>query len=163
MLPGLDFKNLAKTMPTKKSRIVSDAVLDRLIAYAKTEDAAISRFLEEHNSIPEEQRVENYDGGSEVEETLATGEKVKHRVLQGGRYSALLGVWDGDTFIEFNRLFDENGVYQDERMCQQRAHDYFFSKSLEEQRDMMNTILLKQTEQELEYICELGLINSVQK
>ena len=163
MLPGLDFKNLAKTMPTKKSRIVSDAVLDRLIAYAKTEDAAISRFLEEYNSIPEEQRVENYDGGSEVEETLATGEKVKHRVLQGGRYSALLGVWDGDTFIEFNRLFDENGVYQDERMCQQRAHDYFFSKSIEEQRDMMNTILLKQTEQELEYICELGLINSVQK
>lgn len=163
MLPGLDFKNLAKTMPTSKGRIVSDVVLDRLIAYAKTEDAAISRFLEEYNSIPEEQRVENYDGGSEVEETLANGEKVKHRVLQGGRYSALLGVWDGDTFIEFNRLFDENGVYQDERMCQQRAHDYFFSKSLEQQRDMMNTILLKQTEQELEYICELGLINSVQK
>lgn len=163
MLPGLNFNNLAETMPTKKGRIVSDAILDRLIAYAKTEDAAISRFLDEHDSIPEEQQVENYDEGSEVEETLATGEKVKHHVLQGGRYSALLGVWDGDTFIEFNRLFDENGVYQDERMCQQRAHDYFFSKSLEEQRDIMNTILLKQTEQELEYICELGLVNSIQK
>ena len=111
MLPGLNFNNLAETMPTKEGRIVSDAVLNRLIAYAKTEDAAISRFLEEHDSIPEEQRVENYDEGSEVEETLATGEKVRHRVLQGGRYSALLGVWDGDTFIEFNRLFDENGVY----------------------------------------------------
>ena len=163
MLPGLNFNNLAETMPTKEGRIVSDAVLNRLIAYAKTEDAAISRFLEEHDSIPEEQRVENYDEGSEVEETLATGEKVRHRVLQGGRYSALLGVWDGDTFIEFNRLFDENGVYQDERMCQRRAHEYFFSKSPEEQRDMMNAILLKQTEQELEYICELGLINGVPK
>lgn len=163
MLPGLDFSNLLATMPTKKGRIVNDEVLDRLIGYAVTEDAAISRFLAEKDSIPEEEQVENYDGGTTVTEKLANGQEVKHKVLQGGRFSALLGVWDGDTFIEFNRLFDENGVYQTEEMCQQRAHEYFFDKSIEEQRDIMNTILLKQTEQELQYICELGLINGMDK
>ena len=29
--------------------------------------------------------------------------------------------------------------------------------------DIMNTILMKQVEQEMQYICELGLINSVPK
>ena len=98
-------------MPTKKGRIVSDSVLKQLIGYAITERAAISRFLDEHGSIRDVEKVENYDEGSTVTEKLANGEEVKHTVLQGGRFSALLGVWDGDTFIEFNRLFDENGVY----------------------------------------------------
>ena len=110
------------------------------MAYAKTEYAAIDRFLNEQESIPEEDReqwlrtqgVENYDDGNTVEEKLANGETIKHRVLQGGRFSSLLGVWNGEEFIEFNRLFDENGVYQTERMCQERANEYFFSKSEDE-------------------------------
>lgn len=163
MLPGLNFKDLQNTMPTKKGRIVSDDVLKVLIGYAKTEDAAITRFLAEHSSIASSEAVENYDGGTTVTEKLPNGKEVKHTVLQGGRFGALLGVWDGDTFIEFNRLFDENGVYQTEEMCQRRAHEYFFDKSEEEQLDIMNTILLKQVEQEMEYICELGLIKSADK
>ena len=160
-LPGLDFNKLPDTVPSKKGRIVNDEVLDQLIAYAKTEDASITRFLSE--SIPDSERVQNYDESAVVEEVLPNGEKIKHTVKQGGRFSTLLGVWDNGRFIEFNKLFDENGVYQDEQMCQRIAHEYFFDKSPEEQRNMINEILLRQVEKELQYICELGIIQDVGK
>lgn len=170
-LPGLNFSHgmLAGSMPTKSGRIASDAVLDQLIAYAKTEDAAISKFLRDEKGVKDENKVSNYDRGSKVVEKLPNGEEVTHTVKQGGRYSGLLGVWNGDQFIEFNRTFDENGVYQTEEMCQQRAHEYFFGKRegesdeqlLERQRDMINTILLKQIEKEMEHMSRLGIIETL--
>lgn len=160
-LPGLNYKNLGGSSFSTQIEYkadgtpllpISDEVLDQMIEYCITEDASIRHFLD--NPVKNEEKVDNYHKG----QTQPTGDKVQ----QGGRYNFLLGVYTEDgTFIEFNRTSDEDGNYVDEEACYQRAHEYFFDKSVEEQRKIIQELLSRQLLEELSYIEELGLIKQI--
>lgn len=160
-LPGLDYGNIGGSLLNSKIEYKADGtpilpvpeeVLDQMIEYCITEDASIRHFLD--NPVKDEEKVDNYHKG----QTQLTGDKVQ----QGGRYNFLLGVYTEDgTYKEFNRTLDEDGNYVDEEACYQRAHKYFFDKSVEEQRKIIQELLSRQLLEELSYIEELGLIKRV--
>lgn len=150
VFPGVQWKKKLdqQTVPTMKTvdgqRIVvaTDDVLEQMLEYAMCERAAISTCLEdifgyvtedgiEIPKLPKEQLIDNYHKGKTVKDS----DEKKHTIIQGARFSSLLGVYDGTEYKSFNRTFKtvkgkdgkEKSVYISEQENLSEADKYFFA------------------------------------
>lgn len=134
------------------------------------ERKAIGSCLENMKNMTEDEKVDNYYGV-----TLKVGDK-KIKVIQGARFTSLLGVYDEDgNYIEFNRVLDENGEVLSEEDNIKIADKVFFNPKTivdstgvermetedelhRRQISMIEEVLQHQLVDELDYIESLGLI-----
>ena len=161
---------------------IPETVINQLLEYAYCENAAIKHVLDQTGVdengrrtwlIPENRLVDNFhkgkkywikDGKVYEKKDSAPKDATEVSVIQGARYSSLLGVYKLDDtgnykFVEFNQLVDEDGNYKDEWANYNTAQKEFFSKSPEEQKQMIRQILLNQLRKELKSVEDLGLIS----
>lgn len=131
---------------------MDNAVLDQIVEYWETEFNSVQAYL----NSDRKDKVDNYDVGRTVK--TKTG---KHTIRQGGRFNTALGVYENGTYVSFNRTIDENGEYVSEEDCLNIAREKFFSKSTEEKRNMIQELLSRQLEKELDYLTEIGLLRRV--
>lgn len=134
--------------------LVDDDVVDQFIEYAACEHRAIRTFLD---SAPIHE-VKNFHKGQTVTDATDT----TYTIMQGGRYNFMLGVYDGDEFVEFNTILDEAGKYTSEEAMYNKAEEYFFSKTLDEQRAMIRRIITEATKKELKHLEDIGLVKKVE-
>lgn len=141
---------------------LSNKVLKQFLQYAKSEYISAKYELA---------RVRGTNGTEEIEgkdkvNRFHKGKKHEdHVVIQGARLSTFTGIFklNEETgnydFISFNRIKDENGNWVSEERNLQLAEEEFFSKSEEEQLELMNSILCYQIQKELDKLEELGAIS----
>lgn len=159
---------------------IPETVVSQMLEYAHCENAAIKHVLDQTGVdkngrrtwlIPENRLVDNFHKGKKYwikdgkvydKKDKAPKDAVEVYPIQGARYTSLLGVYKGGTFVEFNKLVDEDtGSYKDEWANYNTAQEEFFSKSDEEQRRLIREILLNRIREELKSAEDLGLIRQV--
>lgn len=155
MTTGQPISSTLETLPDGTTLLpFSDEILEQMLEYAETENAAVEQMINSAE-LPENQKVNNYHKGE-----VQVGNK-SYPIVQGARYTTILGVWENGNFIEFNTTLDENGEYTDEVACYQKAQEHFFSKSKETKKQIIKEMLSRQLSQELEYLSEIGLIRRI--
>ena len=141
---------------------LSTEVLKQFLQYAKSEyisakyELARVRGTNGTEEIESKDKVNRFHKGKKHED---------HVVIQGARLSTFTGIFKFNEetgnydFISFNRIKDENGKWVSEERNLQLAEEEFFSKSEEEQLDMMNSVLCYQIQKELDKLEEIGAIS----
>ena len=150
------FESVDYTKPLSEA-VIPDAVIDQLLEYTECEDAAVQQALAaiKNKQLTNHDLITNYHGRKiEID-------GVKHIVVQGARYCSMLGIYEGDKFIEFNKLKDENGNYLTEENCYNIAHEKFFDKPIDERRELLRDVLIRNLRKELKNLESLGLIEQI--
>lgn len=141
---------------------LSNKVLKQFLQYAKSEyisakyELARVRGTNGTEEIKDKDKVNRFHKGKKHED---------HVVIQGARLSTFTGIFKFNEetgnydFISFNRIKDENGKWVSEEQNLQKAEEEFFSKSEEEQLELMNSILCYQIQKELDKLEEIGAIS----
>lgn len=169
-MPGLKFERIRVNGQTimvcnvniASGNIISQDIIDQMWEYAMCERKAIVETLDvvrgretPNGKIPplaEEKKVANYHKA-----TVTVNDK-EYQIIQGARFSSLLGVWNGNEFVEFNRVTDKNGKYLSEEDNLKIADKYFFNQPVEVQKQLILENLKRQIQKELDYVESLGLI-----
>lgn len=153
-LPGIRYTRDRNGNITGISNRNDEEVFDQLIEYAECELEAIEQTVDQLNSIPESERVANYYSGMSVKDKKG----VKHQIANGTIFSVLTGIFDGQNYIPFNRVLDEDGNYVSPKDNIKTAKELFFNKSIEEKREIIRNIILYQTNKELNHLVDLGIV-----
>lgn len=135
-------------------------VIDQMMEYAYLEYMKINQTITkiENGLIKEEDKIGNFHKGPSVEDK----DKVKHMIPNGCVFSSLTGVYGKDgKFISFNNALTENGEYISYKQNLETAEKEFFSKTEEEQRELMRQILQRQVYNELSYLESIGLVERI--
>lgn len=190
-LPGINHKlpytlgSLNKFRPDG-SMSQLHSVTQQLLEYALCERSAIQSCLREingytdeqgivHPPLREEEKIDNYHG-IKVKIKEGTPDEKNITVIQGARFTSLLGVYKDGKYIEFNRILDENGKVLTEEDNLKIADKAFFDaqtitdpvtgeerletedETYERQLRQIEEVLQRQLVDELEYAESLGLI-----
>lgn len=136
-LPGLDHKSAygAQALNSLGSDgffTQIDSVAEQFLEYAQTEYMSVKRTIEQAENLPNEEKVKNFHKASV--RLKRNGEEIKIPIVQGGRFTSMLGVYDFvekngkivRKFIEFNRVLDEKGKILNERDNLKIAEEHFF-------------------------------------
>jgi len=162
------------------------SVTQQLLEYALCERSAIQSCLREingytdeqgiiHPPLREEEKIDNYHG-IKVKIKEGTPDEKNITVIQGARFTSLLGVYKDGKYIEFNRILDDNGKVLTEEDNLKIADKAFFDaqtitdpvtgeerletedETYERQLRQIEEVLQRQLVDELEYAESLGLI-----
>ena len=152
-LPGIDHSSgyLSQTLNSiDENGYFSqlDSVVQQFLEYAQTEYLSVQRTIEQSESLDDSEKVKNFHKATVKIER--DGKEIKIPIIQGGRFTSLIGVYDyvtvnGKTerkFIEFNRVLDENGRILNEKDNLKIAEDHFFLP--QPKRDDAGNILVDQ-------------------
>lgn len=140
-------------------------VLEVLRNYFITEHAAVAEAIADYYGIPEDQRVDNYHKGQKIVDK----DGKTHVVIQGGRHTSLLNLYDDDDNPIFTSAVLKNGRYVTERDEYDELDRLFFQPQGDESAEdlinrqyrMIERILKHRLEEELEYLEKLGLVERV--
>lgn len=139
----------------------SAEVIKQFLEYIKCEYVSARKVLNdvngyvdengvEHSPLPKSMLVDNFHVGAEVKDKNG---KI-HRVIQGARMSGLTGIYliDG-TYLDFNKVLDENGNYISEEDCLREFEEKFLKpqpkKDVNGQYTSVNEELVLETQDEV--------------
>jgi hypothetical protein len=117
---------------------LADDVAQQLLEYALCEHASVKHVLENESQLTDDEKVVNFEKGAKIVDK----NKKAHVVIQGARYSTLVGVYDHlnpTKYISFNSVLDQNGNYISEEDCIAQAEAYFFNQMEGETEEEMVT------------------------
>lgn len=169
-LPGLKFTRIVdggqtatiKCNAVEEGDIIPDEVVEQMLEYALCEYRSVKNVLTQIESMSEEEREKFM-----AERAVDNFHKGADGIIQGARFSSLLGVYTADgTFVEFNRTKDKKtGKRLDERANLEIAEEYFFAipgldpdQLRQQQKEIFKDLLKRRVNEELEYVQKLGLI-----
>lgn len=170
-MPGLKFERvrvngqlqMVCNLNIAESGLIPQETVDQMWEYAMCERKAIAETLAivrggetENGTVPplsDDKKVVNYH------KATVEIKKKEYPIIQGARFSSLLGVWNDGKFIEFNRVLDENGKYLSEEDNLAIADQYFFDQPVNVQKNLIRQLLTNRVYDEIRKCERLGLVS----
>lgn len=144
--------------------LFSNQVTDQFMLYALDELHAIEQCIEQlsEGGLSKDQLIKNYHTANFYIDSSGT----KHTVSPNGtRFRVFTGVWELQTTVKNGKTVTEEVFinFNDPKKSAEdnlkTAYDHFFNRSDDEKRMMINKLLQKRVEEELDYLVSLGMIS----
>ena len=139
-------------------------VVNQMIEYVTCEYNNARDVLEKIKTMNDEDMIANYHKGFIPEFKKPDGSVVYgERLANGATLGSLTGIYKindqgVEEFISFTDCFDKNGNFISQEENLRTAYREFFSKSADEQAELMRRVLQKGLEEEIEHCIKLGII-----
>lgn len=144
--------------------LFSNQVTDQFMLYALDELHAIEQCIEQlsEGGLSKDQLIKNYHTANFYIDSSG----IKHTVSPNGtRFRVFTGVWELQTTVKNGKTITEEVFinFNDPKKSAEdnlkTAYDHFFNRSDDEKRMMINKLLQKRVEEELDYLVSLGMIS----
>ena len=135
--------------------IPHESVVNQMLEYAETEKAAIEKCMIDVDLLPEEAKVKNYHTKNKDKDTGVVVEPNGTRFLS---LTKIAVVEDGKL-----NIYNLNNPNESSKRMLELANEKFFSKSLEERKEIMGLTLAIQSMNEVDTAIDLGIVKRVDR